>query len=120
MYGNAATYDSGTGQDGCLFTVSTGTTVGASTLGTTGVLDGSLGTSTATTVDPALEGIAFVEFTVTADATGTIGGNYMNNGTDGGIQGNFNGFQIAPAATPEPCTMCLLALGGLAMLRRRK
>jgi len=30
------------------------------------------------------------------------------------------GAEAAPAAVPEPATLCLLALGGLALLRRRR
>ena len=44
--------------------------------------------------------------------------NVICHATAGGAQ--FNGVQIIPVAVPEPATMCLLALGGLAVLRRRR
>jgi len=39
---------------------------------------------------------------------------------NGGAGRELNSFQLFGAAIPEPATMSLLVLGGLAMLRRRR
>ena len=51
------------------------------------------------------------------DATGRIIGNALNAGTEG----NWAGFQLRQVQlpVPEPASMSLLAIGGLALLRRR-
>lgn len=52
---------------------------------------------------------------VAADANGDIAIIYAANGTP---EGPFNGFQVVQI--PEPGSLALLGLGGLAMLRRRR
>ena len=60
-------------------------------------------------------------FRVNADAQGRISG-IAGDGPAGGEQ-NWSGFQLAAARTdiiPEPTTLALLGLSGLALLRRRR
>jgi hypothetical protein len=62
----------------------------------------------------------YTEFTAaTADATGQLVISYAQGNDD---EGDFDGFQIIPAAAPEPSTLVLTAVGAIALLavgRRR-
>ena len=58
------------------------------------------------------------EFYVNADAQGEIVATWYDPDTTDSMDAVFNGFQIM--TVPEPATLGLLAMGGLAMLRRRK
>ena len=64
-----------------------------------------------------VEGVDYAVFTgVQSDATGEFSGTY--NRIDGQPHTGLAGVQVV--LVPEPATMSLLALGGIAMLRRRK
>ena len=57
--------------------------------------------------------------TTTTDGDGTIGAGGESNIGMGGVQ--LSPFTVAPVAiTPEPATLALLVMGGLAAIRRRR
>ncbi len=63
-------------------------------------------------------GVNYLKFTLSPDASGNIAIDFVKAGTDPQHEGDINGFQIQ--AVPEPASLSLLSLGGLALLRRRR
>lgn len=127
------------------FTVLTGTTSGSfnaitgtdpGVAGYAGLwLDVVVNPNDVTLVADALDGDANLDGTVNIGDLTLLAGNF--GGTSNWLGGDFNddgdvnigdltllagqfGNSIAPVAVPEPMSLCLLAVGGLTLLRRRK